>query len=313
MSDLAFGHQGAEAGTDSVLADEVAHEGAIVNINGYDCITNLPLDFELFDVTAKDAPLNPYSVRLRPYALDDLEEGEYFIASLTDKKFGSVKNRQFTVMGAGDKKKVSGSMFSFTSHVDRHVAGLMASLGYDFPESDSFHLKILNYPTPTALVAGAKKYGVDAVPITDCTPQGYIRGKDYLEAYANKRYPVSVSSEVMYLHDIDDGHYVAVILGGEPLADALAYISNRTNPNDYFQVKGTSISIDKYTDTLRRAAAKFRADPKGRYGGQNGYEELRVYAKQLGMEQQVSDQILEYARARAAALGLDAYEATQTT
>jgi hypothetical protein len=123
------------------------------------------------------------------------------------------------------------------------ATGLLTQMGFTFEEST-----VVAIPTPRTIVERASSLGVDISLVR----QGSIDSNTYLQTFAEGKYPVSVSSEEYFAHDIEDDHLTAVILGGEALKESLSRVAARalaTNSSE--KIANATDQIDIFTSALR--------------------------------------------------------------
>lgn len=124
---------------------------------------------------------------------------------------------------------------------------LMRELGFVVESNDDDVSTITAAPTPDTLYRSAQEFGVDIQFFTNPDTM-YIKGPDYLKAFADKKYPVSFGH---YKHDIEDDHLTGVVLGGEPLKSALSEVATAALAGGDKAVRQTTDGIDIFTNMLR--------------------------------------------------------------
>lgn len=204
--------------------------------------TNLP-DLSIFDKKSLDR--HPHRQDLLPSATDALPAGVYRLGreDTDDPAF----DRVITVREDDQGKYVSG----MTTLLVDNLGGtrkLMRQLGYRF---GGLQQGLEAMPTPQTFKSHAAELGVQV----RLYPQyGLIEGKDYLDAFANGEYPVATGTARDYAHDTSDDHITAMVLGAEPLRDALVDVAHRTlaGEGDLNQRVAT---IDEFTACLRGTVA----------------------------------------------------------
>lgn len=117
---------------------------------------------------------------------------------------------------------------------------LMTNLGYITDDEE-----IIAMPSPESVRRAAGKFGVAITFFKE----SLIPGREYLNAFSNGTYPVSIGS--YYEHDISDDHLTGVALGGEPLTEALADIGSRYKNADTESVSFATSKVDLLTAQLR--------------------------------------------------------------
>jgi hypothetical protein len=181
---------------------------------------------------------------LRPSVLDELPVGDSHIYYDWGPEAGVGQSgqteRTITVIATNKGKAISYSSIDSsdrTAHVSRDGEALMAELGYVVGE-ETGHKRVVAYPTPETVKAAAASFGI---VIHEFPALGEIPPALFLQAYADGEYPISTGEHEYYLHDIEDGHLTALILGGEPLKRALKEAAHGA------LVKGDEESINKCT------------------------------------------------------------------
>lgn len=250
-----------------------------IELGGVTYETNLPESVDAFNLDSWK------HLQVRPEELDKLPAGSFRISNASNK-------REITVFETEHGKAIDAEAIGKFG-LQRGVETLMTDLGY-LIEGEPGDRKVKAVPTPDTLKSAAAKLDVD-IEFMD-TEDKYIKGRDYLEAYRDKKYPASLKD---YQHDIEDGHLTAVVLGGEPLKIALSDVADRALAKWQEAIDHAAVWLDNFTNELRYAVH-----------GDDPEDETRLdrAGNQLGLAPETTQEILRTAQENARAYGLEVKE-----
>ncbi len=141
---------------------------------------------------------------------------------------------------------------------------------------------------------------------------GVISDIDYLRAFADGKYPVSTKEELQYMHDIQDDHITAMVLGGEPLKQALAEVASRAIADARRPLRrnrstgDTASMIDTFTAILRAVVSRGTTDVP--FILERGRSTLIKRGEALGLTAEKTQEILEHAQETGRTMGLKVRE-----
>lgn len=259
-----------------------------LTIDGFTTRTNLPPDnIPLVSDTSK----HPYDRSLRPSALDDLPVGSYRInhPSSPDEDFA----RKIILTEDEHGKYVNFVSTGLFENLGSSLR-LMEMLGYKFPR-DSSELQV---PTPETLRARAAELGVDITLLPD---EDHIDNVTYLQVFAAGSYPVATGDAEYYTHDTQDDHLTAVVLGAEPLRDALQGAAQFALEKDTDHQNRYAAGIDHFTAYLRGVVSPTYNSMPYPYTEKT----LRTAGQEIGLTDEDVTDILETARANARSYGME--------
>lgn len=310
----------AEAGLMATPAGGLAVRNSLIGADGslkpgmrtlhygqFEYQTNLPPEVDIFAEGHVEPSIVPIKADLLPvgtYTLSRPEEtwGEFGDGKITVDK---VQTIEVLETGEGEERGKAITVASFPEYrqdlwpsnpgTERIVEGLGFVIG---DTGVSKFVKAI--PTPETLVRKAKKLGVD-VEVFPAAKK--LDGRTYLGSYRARRYPISAGDPNEYKHDAQDDHVLGVILGGEPLRDALSDVASAAlATNDQAIIDETSIGLDQYTATLRNVVSS--AVPGAAYGVEKGRATYLDRAKEIGMSRETAEKVLAHAQDSAASFGL---------
>ena len=180
-------------------------------------------------------------------------------------------------------------------------AELMRLLGYEL-KGDKGAEEIVGIPTPDTVKNAVALLGIDIEFHSD---QVYIPGSEYVKAYAEGKYPVSTRH---YQHDIEDDHLTAMVLGGEPLREALMLAAQTALQKGGESADDAAINIDTFTAVLRSVVTTAAPLLGEAFGSESGRRTLMTAGEQLGLAPEITESILAQAQQTAATIGMDVQE-----
>lgn len=259
-------------------------------VDGFTVRSNLPPGLLPFEPTpdGKQAK-HPFSRELLPSAIDSLPNGTFTIASPhSDDPY---YNRSITVIEDEGGKYFSPFIQPGLFYQNRNSIPLMKNLGYKY-EGIGLSTKLSYIPTPATLKARSAELGVDVELFPD---QGHIDDTTYLTTFAAGKYPVATGTAKDFIHDIQDDHLPAMVLGGEPLKLALMDAANHALEGDADKSQQTN-GIDKFTAHLRGTVS-----PTINESPDLAYNEttLQELGRAIGLTNETVTNILETARVNA--------------
>ena len=279
--------------------------------------TNLPEYADIFEgghyIRGDIKSFRIENLELLPTALDKLEPGKYFVRGTSleeavDDQWNhphSVSHsRDVTVRASGHGKVIDNDSFFESYSMLAGTETLMRALGYEVTESPRGS-QISGVPTPETLVVALKERGIDIklFPDYQCIP-----GSEYLQAYAEGKYPVSSSNEIYYEHDIGDDHLGAVMLGGAILVEALQTAAINGLKGDDGAIHRTSIFIDTFTANLRAVILPITEFSEGANAEADGRGRVHTNCERLGISMEKCDEIIKTVQAEAVKMGMDIVE-----
>jgi hypothetical protein len=282
-------------------ASETAARSSRIEFGGVAYDTNLP------------EGVNPYGeashvrqAKLLPNELDKLQLGNYFVSTTETDPWADVpKEREvrheINIIDGERGKTVNTGASNLPWTLQEGTAELMRVLGYVVEEKNGVE-RIVAFPTPETVKSAAQLVGVDIEFFPD---DEFIPGAKYLGAYADGKYPVSTKEIDMYKHDIEDDHLTAMVLGGEPLKNALAEVATQALHQGAEAIDGTARRIDVFTATLR-AVIRGHGNLQGEaYGAEQGRKTLHEEGTKMGLNHEVVETILTQAQEIARQLDLE--------
>ena len=292
------------------LDTEVAPERPIV-IDGREYQTNLPKGVQLIEPEGGLIS----SARLIPKDFDALSPGKYVVHGGAERgTFGEISEgiRRIEVRENESGKTILNESFSYGGQisVSEDALGLMQEIGYDIGSVWISRVpNITGVPTPETLKAAAGLMGVE---IQFFPKVGVISDIDYLRAFADGKYPVSTKEELQYMHDIQDDHITAMVLGGEPLKLALAEVASRAIADARRPLRrnrstgDTASMIDTFTAILRAVVSRGTTDVP--FILERGRSTLIKRGEALGLTAEKTQEILEHAQEIGRTMGLEVME-----
>lgn len=280
-----------------------------VNVGAIECKTNIPEGVDIF--SEDDSSLPAERASLKPAELDKLPPAEYFVSyeaeDFDDPSVTREIKRKITLRNSDNGKVVSADSFRPGNDlwtVQPDTERLMEVLGYTVdkanPSSEGY--TITGVPTPETVKTAVGKVGVE---IDFYQGDGYyIPGDRYLAAYAEGKYPVSIYDEKSYKHDIEDDHLTAMVLGGEPLKEALKGVAKEALGGDKETIDHTAQYIDSFTATLRAVIAPHGELLGEAYGENKGRETLIEAGAEIGLTKEEVEEILTTGQATAERLSI---------
>lgn len=244
---------------------------------------------------------------LIPQALDKIPEGEFVI-----KDRGSNSERKIIATATPDGMSINIDAFygaSINLHTgDAHI--LMGKLGYAIKhvviDGFDYGYRIVGVPTPETIKKAAAKLGVKIKLLTGRrgeVEKGKLEYSDYLQAFAEGQYPVSVGEIGYYGHDIQDDHLSSMVLGGDPLKKALREAaSSALKSRDEGKMKSATANIDRFTAALRRTLNENPEEPDFQLN------EAYSSGRELGISDETIGNIMQTVRSKAKEFGMTVVE-----
>ncbi|MGZ6004989.1 MAG: hypothetical protein ACXWLH_02460 [Candidatus Saccharimonadales bacterium] len=168
---------------------------------------------------------------INPSALDRLSPGNYRVFSADvhgptyyDDTPHGYREIQIKETPAGRVVNLSAFKLSEAADTTYSSGNLLRSLGYEVDEDGN----ITGIPTPATVTNAAASLDVEVMPV-NAANYGEIDPFTYINAFAEGKYPISVNSEELYVHDIHDDHITTLVLGGEPLKTVLKSMAKRAS------------------------------------------------------------------------------------
>ena len=286
------------------LDTEVAPERPIV-IDGREYQTNLPEGVQLIEPKGNSLK----SAELIPKDFDALRPGKYIVHGGAEKGTNgeiSEEIRRIEVRENESGMTILCDPPLGNIPVERDALELMQALGFDVSWGVGGR-PIAGVPTPETIKAAAALLGVEIQLFPETNS---ISGPDYLRAFADGKYPVSTKSYYYYRHDIGDNHITAMVLGGEPLKQALAEVATRVlaGTHELGNIDGTASAIDAFTAALRAVVSETELSFKEAYRSQSGRSTLIKRGEALGLTAEKTQEILEHAQEMGRTMGLEVME-----
>lgn len=286
------------------LAEAVSDETTTM-VNGREYATNLPVGLDVFEAAdygldrLEEAPLAPSKLDTIPVGRFSVSGTEEQADEFLTKKPVAVS--RMIVARETDKGKVI-ELESFGSEaydwrLQPDTSELMTALGYVIARNEAGYDTIAAVPTPETVKKAAADHGVQVEFFPE---HGYVPGSKYLTAFKEGKYPASSGKSVQYKHDIEDDHLTAMVLGGEPLKEALSVAATAAlETNDGSTIDTMSQSIDIFTATLRAVISSHSQLLGEAYGKESGRRTLKECGEACGIAPEVTAQILATAQAKA--------------
>lgn len=263
-------------------------------VDGISFQTDLPEGAWPFEPTEHgETPAHPARRAILPSAIDSMPVGEFHIANpdTPDMTYA----RKITITEDAGGKYINQIADMGLIKNAGNTEGLMTALGYKF-DHYAYGSSVEAAPSPATIQKNAAKLNVNIQFFDD---QTLIDGKSYLEAFVDGKFPVSTASAEYYLHDTRDDHLTAMVIGGEPLKNALrdaAKHALETGANTDEVAK----EIDDYTAYLRGAVSPTHNNLDHPY---SDYE-VRTIGERIGIDGQTTGAVLATARANAEQWGM---------
>lgn len=295
------------------VAEAVSNETTTM-VNGREYRTNLPVGLDIFEVSSTQLDRLD-DATFDPTKLDAIPIGQFSVSGTEEQLDEWFKPKPVTVsrpvaVRETDKGKVI-DLESFGAEASRWriepgTSELMTALGYVVAKNGGGYDTIAAVPTPETVKKAAAEQGVE---IEFFPEHGYIPGSKYLTAFKEGKYPASSGKSVQYKHDIEDDHLTAMVLGGEPLKEALSTAATAAlETNDDSTINTISQSIDTFTATLRAVIASHSQLLGEAYGKESGRQTLEECGEDCGIAPEVTAQILATAQAKAHTLNMPVNE-----
>jgi hypothetical protein len=287
-----------------LIAESVASSVRPIELAGNSYTTDLPAGLDVFEEPPDTYGLTPKNATLRPKVLDDIPVGEFSVTGSyedTDDNFQKVMQpvtRPIAAYETPKGKVITRESFGQSSDpgdtwaLQPGTAELMTDLGYVVDSLDG-NPTITAVPTPDTVQRSAAALGVD---IKFFPNEGIIPGRDYLQAFADGKYPVSTGSASYYKHDIGDDHLTALAIGGEPLKSALISAATAALEKDDAAVDAAANYVDKMTAILRTVVAPHTRIADEHFGTEKGRASFHDKAADLGISPEVADEIIATAQ-----------------
>lgn len=286
-------------------AEEMAGDMRTTTVGNVVCMTDLPAGFE---PTPADEYADPANMTFPVSQLDALPHGNYQVTGSRMRN-----NEYFEMVPIPFRKTIETSPHNGGTVVNAESMGygnwriqpdstrLMEALGYRIADQNG-EVVVDGVPTPATVKEAARKLGVDIHFFEDAD---IIPGDQYLGVIAAGKYPASYGE---YKHDIEDDHLTAVVLGAEPLRDALAQVASASLKGEGLPVNQAALRIDQLTAVLRAVISSHSEFQGEEFGTQKGRQSFMVRAAEIGIAHDQADAILRTAQANAKAYGLDVKE-----
>ncbi len=254
--------------------------------------------------------VNPFSEdgHIDPKKMDELAAGNFTLISKGGESdlYDSGPDRKISVRKTDAGKVIGNGAFQYYWEIGPGKTGrLMESLGFEVNDSTENDF-VTGVPTPETLVKVSAQHGVAIELIRG--DEHYVDGPTYLGAFKAGKYPVSLGTESAYRHDTEDDHITAMVLGKEPLRDALAEAADKAlGSGDRKRIDMAAQDIDTFTATLRSIVSPGILLGEA-YGRQSGRRTLLQYGERLGISEDTVSTILSTAQATARELGIEVKE-----
>ncbi len=279
---------------------EATQPSQIVEFGGQSYEGHFPPEINLFGADPeRGRPV------LIPSALDSLTPGTYGLVAKReggDDEFVSYSPPRVVEL----RESGSGLVTGVEAFKDRYwylgpgMSEVMAGLGYIIENE-----QIVGVPSPSTLKAAAKRLGVD-VALLDGV--GDIKAPLYLGAFAEGKYPVATGNESDYKHDIEDDHLTVMVLGAEPLREALQDVARNALTAGGEFARAVTKGIDTFTATLRAVISTHRDLLGEAYGKEEGRRTYLETAKDIGIDEATAEGILRTAQENARELRIPVQE-----
>ncbi len=292
------------------VAEDAATERTIT-VDGQEYQTNLPDGVQLITDGGSARYLDLEQKPLLPGDFDALQPGTYFIRGERE-KMDDFKpepemvpvERHIEVKESEFGKTISRESLGERWSIEPDAAELMQTLGYEVVQTEHGP-RISGAPTPETVKAAAGLAGVDIRFFDDVET---IQGSDYLQTIAEGQYPASTKSEIMYKHDIEDDHLTTMVLGGEPLKQALVVVAQNALEKGGDLVDDTAMGIDTFTATIRGVISTHHELLGEAYGLEMGRRTVIQAGERIGIPPEETLKILEQAQGAARALHMNVKE-----
>lgn len=166
-------------------------------------------------------------------------------------------------------------------------------LGYIFVNGQAYA------PSPETFKAFCAKQGIEVEIFPD---RSKLKAPEYLEAFAQGRYPVG-ALDSYYSHDIQDDHITALLIGGPDLQNAIKEALQLSLADPSTEVDDLTLSIDSFTNAFRSVVLPYGTLGEA-YGKESGRRTLKKEAGRVGIAPDKIDQLVAIAQQRARQFGL---------
>jgi hypothetical protein len=124
------------------------------------------------------------------------------------------------IHGAGYIEPMADQLDRLAPNIDPKQRLLLDYLGYYADDKGRYW-----YPSPQTLAATAKRLGLPLAFISTFNKEGAIPARDYVQAFADGKFPIGIADLYHYAHDTTNDHLPGVIAGGVPMMEALRPIA----------------------------------------------------------------------------------------
>ncbi len=316
------------AGNIALVPSGVAIERDL-DLGGQICSTNLPAGINPFELPEEPkTSLNIERQKLNPTVFDQIPTGKFNVNStkeVADEFFGPPQvtsvSRTIELIETPHGRAVMAESLSPSNdkNVSKDASQILENLGFVFASHEDGRLSIAAVPTPETFKSAALGAGLDVelLPGTAAIP-----GKEYLQYYANGKYPVATASEFYYTHDVGEDHVPAMVLGGPALAEALASATSlflteidsqqaESGESLEAQIDRFALNIDQFTGIMSGVLIQSALKLGDVYCGSKGMQYYLASAAAVGITADKATAILAQAQQRANDFGIKAKDLTQ--
>ncbi|MEI9913473.1 MAG: hypothetical protein WDN66_00430 [Candidatus Saccharibacteria bacterium] len=184
------------------------------------------------------------------------------------------------------------------------VEKLMRAFGYDVLNLPDGSAVATGLPSPLTIVNVADRLGIKVRLFPEVTEED-VKGPEYLKAYSDGMHVISSGSLVNYDHDIKDGHFTSIVLGGDTLRDVLMKVARAAlDTGDRNHINNTTARIDAFTTILRPAIAVSAASSLT-YTSGRARPLLYEYGDNLGIDREDVDKVIATGMRNAKKFGME--------